>query len=98
MWRNSVVLRKLQEASKSSVSRKVSNLEHRLGVALIVRTTRKISITDFGQTYLKSCRRVLAELVEAERLVEAYSKAPSGKLDTSNNPDFELIRRDFRQA
>ena len=66
--------------SKSSVSRKVSNLEQRLGVALIVRTTRQINITDFGKIYLNSCRRVLSELAEAERLVQEFSNVPSGTI------------------
>ena len=45
---------------KSTVSRKLSELEERLGTRLIQRTTRKLSLTDVGRTYYKDCERIVS--------------------------------------
>ncbi|MCX7382949.1 MAG: LysR family transcriptional regulator, partial [Alphaproteobacteria bacterium] len=52
----------------ATVSRKVSELETHLGARLLTRSTRKVALTDIGQQYLMTCRRVLSELEEADRL------------------------------
>lgn len=54
------------QLSKSVVSRRLRALEHRLGVALLVRTTRSQKLTDEGQRFYEHCARALAELEEAE--------------------------------
>ncbi len=54
------------QLSKSVVSRRLRALEQRLGVALLVRTTRSQKLTDEGQRFYEHCARALAELEEAE--------------------------------
>src|SRR5262245_37015413 len=49
---------------KSSVSRKVSELEDRLGLRLLQRTTRKLGLTDAGRLYFDRCVRIVADLEE----------------------------------
>lgn len=65
---------------KSTVSRKIEELETRLGVRLLQRTTRKMSLTEAGQAYYDHCGRVLEELANAERAVSELSGAPRGNL------------------
>lgn len=64
----------------ATVSRKVSELERVLGAQLIVRSTRSIALTDTGQDYFDSCRRLLDELAETERLASGEYRAPKGSL------------------
>jgi DNA-binding transcriptional LysR family regulator len=52
--------------SQPSVSRIVSDLEARLGVRLLLRTTRQVSVTDAGALFLERAREILAELEDAE--------------------------------
>lgn len=52
--------------SQPSVSRVVSELEARLGVRLLLRTTRQITLTDAGELFLERARNILAELEDAE--------------------------------
>jgi DNA-binding transcriptional LysR family regulator len=51
--------------SQPSVSRMVASLEGRLGVKLLLRTTRRVALTDAGVVFLERCRRILGELDEA---------------------------------
>ena len=64
----------------ATVSRKVSELEDLLKVSLINRSTRKITLTESGQSYYESCRRLLEELGEAERAASGEYRAPRGEL------------------
>lgn len=68
---------------KSTVSRKVSELEERLGARLLQRTTRKLSLTDVGRTYYAHAARVLAEVEEAELAVTRMQEVPRGRLRVS---------------
>ena len=63
-----------------TVSRKLALLEEHLGVRLVVRTTRKFVLTDAGRTYLESCRRLLAEIEDAERMAAGEYETPKGRL------------------
>ncbi len=65
---------------KSTVSRKVSELEERLKARLLQRTTRKLSLTDVGRTYYEHSARIVAEVEDAERAVNRLSDAPRGVL------------------
>jgi DNA-binding transcriptional LysR family regulator len=65
---------------KSSVSRKVSELEERLKSRLLQRTTRKLSLTDVGRTYYDYCARIVAEVEDAERAVNSLQAVPRGNL------------------
>jgi len=57
------------DIAKSAVSRRVSALEERLGVQLLRRTTRKLNLTDTGQSFYQHSARILADLEEAETAV-----------------------------
>jgi DNA-binding transcriptional LysR family regulator len=65
---------------KSTVSRKVTELEERLKARLLQRTTRKLSLTDVGRTYYDYCARIVAEVEDAERAVSSLQDAPRGLL------------------
>jgi DNA-binding transcriptional LysR family regulator len=65
---------------KSTVSRKVTELEERLKARLLQRTTRKLSLTDVGRTYYDYCARIVAELEDAERAVSSLQDSPRGFL------------------
>lgn len=66
----------------SAVSRAVDRIEARLGVRLLLRTTRALALTAEGQTYLGAARRILADLEDAEREI-ADQGAPRGRLRIS---------------
>jgi DNA-binding transcriptional LysR family regulator len=57
------------ETAKSAISRRVSGLEDRLGVKLLNRTTRRLSLTDNGRDFYARAGRILADLQEAEQSV-----------------------------
>ena len=62
------------------IGRRLDALEHHLGVRLLTRTTRKISLTDEGAAFLESCQRILADLANAEASVSAGGVKASGHL------------------
>jgi DNA-binding transcriptional LysR family regulator len=64
----------------ATVSRKVNELEEHLGTRLLVRTTRKVALTDAGATYVASARRILDEIDETERLAAGEFHVPRGEL------------------
>ena len=66
--------------SPSAVSRLVADLEKHLGIRLLQRTTRAVSLTDAGARYLERARLVLADVEEAEASAEADRAAPAGRL------------------
>ncbi len=63
-----------------TISRRVSDLEAQLGAQLVVRTSRKLLLTETGTAYVGSARRVLDELGEAERAASGEYRAPRGEL------------------
>lgn len=63
-----------------SVSRKVAELEAHLKTRLLLRSTRKLSLTEAGSGYVAAARRILAELAEAERTATGEYSAPRGDL------------------
>jgi DNA-binding transcriptional LysR family regulator len=66
--------------SVSSVSRLVSDLEAHLGARLLNRTTRRLSLTETGQSFFERCVQLLADLEEAEVAVSSASIVPRGTL------------------
>ena len=66
--------------SKAAVSRYVVEMETRLGVRLLHRTTRRLSLTDEGQIFYVRSKELLAELAEAEDEITSRSEAASGLL------------------
>ena len=67
----------------STVSRKVSSLEEQLGVTLLQRTTRKLSLTAQGRSYLEQCSEPLSRLYDAEIALTQTQKKPEGALKVS---------------
>ncbi|MCV9962002.1 LysR family transcriptional regulator [Pararhizobium sp. BT-229] len=67
----------------ASVSRRVSDLEKHLGLRLLLRGSRKLALTQAGQTYLSSCRRILEDIAEAERAAAGEYLTPRGELTLS---------------
>jgi DNA-binding transcriptional LysR family regulator len=65
---------------KSTVSRKITQLEERLGVRLIQRTTRSLRLTDTGNAYYGHCSRILSEIEEANLAVTHMQTTPTGTL------------------
>jgi DNA-binding transcriptional LysR family regulator len=63
-----------------AVSKRLAQMEARLGVALMTRTTRRVGLTPEGETYLTEARRILAEIDDMERLVTSALAAPKGLL------------------
>lgn len=63
-----------------TVSRRVADLENHLRVQLLTRSTRKLALTEAGRQYLQTCRRVLEDIEEAERLASGEYSAPRGNL------------------
>jgi DNA-binding transcriptional LysR family regulator len=66
--------------SPPAVTRLVAGLEQHLGVALLRRTTRTVTVTDAGARYLERVKRILAETEEAESAAQAELATPSGRL------------------
>lgn len=66
------------ETSKAAVSRYVAQLEERLGVRLMHRTTRRLSMTDEGHAFLSHCKETLALIHDAEEQIQNKRKNPTG--------------------
>lgn len=66
--------------SASGVSRAIARLESRLGTRLVDRTTRRLSLTAEGSAYFERCRRILAELEDAEAALAEAGGVPRGPL------------------
>ena len=66
--------------SPAAVTRAVAELEARLGVRLLNRTTRAVSVTETGQRFLAGARRVLADFAEIEQAAAGQGRAPRGEL------------------
>jgi DNA-binding transcriptional LysR family regulator len=64
----------------ATVSRKVSDLEAHLKTRLLNRSSRKLTLTDAGRSYLDACKRILEDVGEAERAASGEYRAPKGDL------------------
>ncbi|MDB5838243.1 MAG: LysR family transcriptional regulator [Herminiimonas sp.] len=73
---------------KSTVSRRVAALESQLGERLLLRTTRKLTVTDFGHSILEHARQVATEVAAAASLAQHRQVEPSGRLRVSMPADF----------
>jgi len=67
----------------TTVSRKISDLEGYLKVQLLTRSSRRITLTDAGKTYVAACKRILEEVGEAERIATGEYTAPKGELNVT---------------
>ena len=75
----SVAAREL-DVSTPAVSKRLAQMEGRLGVQLLNRTTRRVGLTPEGETYLAHARRILADIDDMEQLVSSAAAEPRGLL------------------
>lgn len=64
----------------ATVSRKVSDLETHLKTQLLIRSTRQLTLTEAGRAYVVACKRILGDMLEAERAAMGEYSAPCGEL------------------
>jgi len=76
--------------STSHVSKEIARLEERLGVRLLNRTTRSLSLTDPGRVYYEQCRQIADDAADAMRSVTETHAAPRGLLKISAPVSFGL--------
>ena len=69
--------------SKSRMSKAIARLETELGVRLLHRSTRSLSLTEIGEAYFEHCERILEELAQANMTVSRLQQEPRGKLRIS---------------
>ncbi|MCK9800970.1 LysR family transcriptional regulator [Pseudomonas sp. MAFF 302030] len=79
------------EMSKAAISRYVSSLEERLGVRLLHRTTRSLSLTEEGRQFYHQAREVLALMDQAEEAVSSSAPEPSGVLRVNAPVSFGVL-------
>lgn len=87
----------------STISRRVKDLEQHLGVELLKRTTRYMSLTELGQTYYDNVKQAVRDFDMADMILQESSKTPSGKLKISAlpsyaNPHLYPILEKFRRS
>ncbi|MGH6625976.1 MAG: LysR family transcriptional regulator [Burkholderiaceae bacterium] len=68
------------DVTTPAISKRLAQMEARLGVPLMNRTTRRVSLTPEGEIYLSHARRILAEIDDMEQLVSSAVAAPKGLL------------------
>ncbi len=69
----------------ATVSRKVADLEAHLRTQLVVRTSRRLSLTEAGRAYVAASRRILDDVKAAERAASGEYRAPQGHLTGSSD-------------
>lgn len=74
--------------SPAAISKQLTRLEEELGLQLLVRTTRKIELTEVGKSYCLQCRRVLEEVEAASALVSQVKTTPHGILKVVSGRHF----------
>lgn len=84
------------DVTPPAVSRRLAALEHRLGVRLLNRTTRRLSLTPEGERYLEDGEQILREIDQLERTLGASREAPRGLLRI--NATFGFGRRHLAPA
>ena len=81
---------------KATVSRRLMNLEAALGQRLLLRTTRRLTLTDFGQEFLDHCRRVAEEVASIRDFVHSQVERPRGRLRVSMPGEY--AKQNFSRA
>ncbi|MBI1174870.1 MAG: LysR family transcriptional regulator [Sideroxydans sp.] len=77
---------------KATVSRRLGNLEAQLGQKLLVRTTRRLMLTEFGLAFLDHCQRVAEEVAATKDFVRSQEAQPRGHLRVSMPSDYDPPR------
>lgn len=70
--------------TRSAICRRIDRLEKRLGVRLLNRTTRMVSLTDAGETFYQRSIGILADIAEAELVASEYAAEPQGTLKVTS--------------
>lgn len=70
-------------APLTTVSRKVADLEQHLGTRLLVRTSRRVELTDAGRDYVEASKRILEQVEDAERAAAGEFSEPRGELSVT---------------
>jgi DNA-binding transcriptional LysR family regulator len=82
---------RLLKMPKSSVSRKISDLEERIGARLLQRTTRKLGLTDAGRIYFERAAPIVADIEQADQAVSELQASPRGLLRVTAPLSFALL-------
>ncbi len=82
---------RLLNMSPPAVTRAIAMLEDLIGTRLFVRTTRTVKLTEAGGRYLEDCRRILAEIDEAEKAAAGSYATPTGTLTVTSSVIFGQI-------
>lgn len=82
---------RLLKMPKSSVSRKVSDLEERIGARLLHRTTRKLGLTDAGRIYFERAAPIVSDIEQVDQAVAELQATPRGLLRVTAPLSFELL-------
>ena len=77
---------------KSKLSRRVAQLEERLGVRLIQRSTRTFSVTDIGRSYYQHCLAMLVEAEGAQEVIDSVRSEPAGLIRMACPPGLIAYR------
>ena len=78
--------------SRSAVNKLVMNLEKQLGVQLLYRTTRKVTLTDTGKAFYERCLSILGDLAEAELEVSQQNTEPRGTFKINAPLSFGILK------
>ena len=76
---------------KSAISRRLAELERRLGVTLLTRTTRSQSLTDSGKIYYQQCNRIIDDVIEIESSIQNEHCALVGRIKLAAPLSFGLL-------
>ena len=70
--------------SRALVSRHIADLEKQVGIRLLNRTTRSVTLTEPGITYLEFCRRILAEIADQDAQMSGMKENAEGNLSVAS--------------
>lgn len=79
------------DMSNAAASRTLQALEERLGARLVERTTRRLWLTEVGQAFHRRCVAMIAEMAEAEAVVQETTLQPSGVLRLTSSVSFAMM-------
>lgn len=73
----------------AAVSKQISTLEKQLGVELLIRDTRNVSLSPIGKEYYKHCQSIMNEVEKASQLIKETKSEPSGQLKVTSGTFFK---------
>ncbi|SNS60897.1 LysR family transcriptional regulator [Tropicimonas sediminicola] len=82
---------KLEGLAQGTISKRIAALETHLGVQLLRRNARQVTLTTLGETYLENCQRVLRDLDAGEAQLQADAGTPAGNIRLSMSPVLSRI-------